>query len=734
MKKQSNAVKHELPLLPLGAMMCGMAVVTPVMPVQAAEADQQLKTVVVKDATEKDPLNLNENNGYQATTTRIGKTLQDPHDIPQGITVVTRELMDDQQVSSLKEALRNVSGLTFNATEGGRAGDNFNLRGFYTFGDTYLDGVRDTAQYDREVFNLEQVEVLRGSGSMLFGRGQAGGVINQVSKTPKLKDANRVTASVGSHNYNQVTGDFNKKVGETTAIRLNVMNRGQGSWRSNGDTGAEPEVNRYGVAPSIAFGLGTNNQFTLSHYHAKSDDNQDLGIPFLNKRPDESKIRNFYGTHLNFDRSETNITTLSHLYRFSNNTEVRTVARAANYKRDMLAAAPSNHGSPNLSASGFSSKSYKNRIFDTDNLVLQSDISHKTTLGGMKHELLAGIEYLNEESSTGTRPALASRPTVPIGGSSFAVYAPGDYTLNKAYSGHTYSVFMQDQVEFIKNWKFLAGIRHDDLSTKYYNTTNGDKLTLSEQSYRSALSWQPEDWQHYYLSWSDSFSPTADLYQYSSQFPAERSEVWELGGKWLMMEGDLTLRAALYRADKQYERSVDVEVARANPIVTNKRRTDGIEFEVAGRITPKWEVFAGVALMDPKIKEVAVNPSGAADARLKDQTARNAATYTYNLWSTYKFMPKWKAGVGFDAKSDRYGYNPAASVSNAFTNGKFDPNTAPAYVRWDGMLAYEEKNYAIRLNVYNLTDTEWYDSIYEQGGFVVPGMKQTAILTTELKF
>jgi catecholate siderophore receptor len=122
-----------------------MAVITPVMSVQAAEADQQLRTVVVKDTKEKDPLNLNENNGYQATKTRIGKTAQDPHDIPQGVTVLTRELLNDQQASSLKDALRNVSGLTFNAAEGGRAGDNIMLRGFTTYGDTYLDGVRDSA-------------------------------------------------------------------------------------------------------------------------------------------------------------------------------------------------------------------------------------------------------------------------------------------------------------------------------------------------------------------------------------------------------------------------------------------------------------------------------------------------------------------------------------------------------------------------------------------------------------
>ncbi|HMM54984.1 MAG TPA: TonB-dependent receptor plug domain-containing protein, partial [Candidatus Desulfobacillus sp.] len=144
---------------------------------KGAEAAKELPTVNVSaDAEPPD--------GYRATTTRVGKVLQDPHDIPQAVTTVTSQLMEEQQVGSLKEAMRNVSGVSFNAAEGGRSGDNMNLRGFYTFGDMYLDGIRDTAQYNRETFNLEQVDVLRGAGAMLFGRGQAGGVINQVTKTP----------------------------------------------------------------------------------------------------------------------------------------------------------------------------------------------------------------------------------------------------------------------------------------------------------------------------------------------------------------------------------------------------------------------------------------------------------------------------------------------------------------------------------------------------------------------
>ncbi|HPU54196.1 MAG TPA: TonB-dependent receptor plug domain-containing protein, partial [Burkholderiaceae bacterium] len=164
-------------------------------------------------------------NGYLATRSRSTRQLQDPQDVPQAITTVTRSLMTEQQVGSVKEALRNVSGLTFNAAEGGRSGDNMMLRGFYTFGDIYLDAIRDTAQYNRETFNLEQIDVLRGSAAMLFGRGQAGGVINLVSKTPFLQDRHAVSVSAGAQGYSQLTGDFNKRLGENTALRVNVMNR-----------------------------------------------------------------------------------------------------------------------------------------------------------------------------------------------------------------------------------------------------------------------------------------------------------------------------------------------------------------------------------------------------------------------------------------------------------------------------------------------------------------------------
>ncbi len=242
----------------------------------AVTPETTLPTVKVEDNA--DPMEVN--NGYQAIQTRVGKTLQDPHDIPQAITTVTRELMEDQQVGSLREALRNVSGLTFNAAEGGRAGDNMMLRGFYTFGDLYLDGIRDTAQYNRETFNLEQVDVLRGSASMLFGRGQAGGVINLVSKTPKRADAYTLTGSVGTDNYTEVTADLNKRIGQDAALRVNLMKRDEGSWRENPVTGTEPEIHRRGAAVSLALGMQTDNEFVFSHQFTRNRDIPDYGFSF----------------------------------------------------------------------------------------------------------------------------------------------------------------------------------------------------------------------------------------------------------------------------------------------------------------------------------------------------------------------------------------------------------------------------------------------------------------------
>ena len=701
--------------------------------------ETSLPTVKVEDTA--DPMEVN--NGYQATETRVGRVKQDPHDVAQAVTSVTHQLMEEQQVGSLREALRNVSGLTFNAAEGGRSGDNMMLRGFYTFGDLYLDGIRDTAQYNRETFFLEQIDVLRGSASMLFGRGQAGGVINLVSKTPKRADAYTLTGSLGTEAYSEVTADLNKRLGEDSALRVNLMKRNEGSWRENPVTGTEPEVDRGGAHVSLSLGMQTDNEFNFSYLYLRNRDIPDYGFSFdtatrapnTNFTPDT-----FWGVDGNFDNSDVNVVTGSWTHRFSPKTELLTSLRYGDYERSYWARTPSATVAPsdtglNLPSTGVG----PSRSMDYETLALQSVLTSSFRAWDMKHEVVGGIEYLYEDSHRVGLQNLGGTDAInPPELEPYVESLTGSQLNN--FIGNSYALYLQDTVEFIPFWKATLGVRRDQLDAEYSSATSPE-LSYGEWSYRAALSYQPTETAHYYFGYSDSFSPTADLYQLTVEpQPPETSEVYEIGAKWMFFDGDLSFRTALYTATKYWERNTDLEATAA--ILTKKRRTNGIELEAAGRITPNWEVFSGLALMDSEILEVAENVNATtgvitvANAGYEGQRARNTPEYTFNLWTTYALGGGWKIGGGVEVKGDRYGYNPSGSGAVPTLPGstEFHPNTAPSYDRWDAMVAYEQKSWAVRMNVKNLFDELYYDSLYDNGSFSVPGTRRQFILTGELKY
>ncbi len=722
-------------LKPLGAFMAGLAICSGTGALAETTSTNSkteagtLPAVEVKSARDEP--------AYMATKTRVGKIVQDPHNVPQALTTVTSNLLQEQQVGSLQEALRNVSGISFNAAEGGRAGDNMNLRGFYTFGDMYLDGIRDTAQYNRETFNLEQVDVLRGAGAMLFGRGQAGGVINQVSKTPLDFDQYKASMSIGSRGYGQQTFDLNKSINDDTGLRVNLMNRDEGSWRRNPANGAEPEIHRQGMALSLALNQQGDNKFWINQYYLKTRDNPDYGMRFdtATRAPTTAYPSNyFWGTPKTFDNSETSMTTLVHELRIDSGSLLRTQLRYADYQRSYWASEPQTTA-PDVD--GIRGNNNKTRMASYKTTTLQSDYSKKFTALGMKHEVVTGLEYLSEE---GSRRALQDFGTGTSGNaSSTPIYYPyvGNATPS-TFKSDSYAVYAQDTVEFIPKWKATLGARHDQMNAAYSSATS-PALKFGEMSYRTALSFHPRDNSHYYLAFSDSFSPTADLYQLTLvPQPAERSDIVELGAKWMLADGNLSLRAALYRATKNWERNADLESTAS--ILTKKRRTDGFELEAAGRITSNWEIFSGLALMDARIIDVAENyVSGVltpADPAYKGKLARNTPKYTFNVWSTYKIDSHWKVGGGVEAKGERLAFSPSNSDPTRVPtlNGVYHPNTAPSYHRWDAMVAYEHKAYTVKLNMKNVFDKLYYDAVYDNGGFTIPGTRRTLILTAEIKY
>lgn len=744
-------------LLPIGAMLLSMSASSALADTKNSDSNSTLKAI---DIQENIQIELPR---YQPGVSKTAKTGQLAHDVPQAITVVTKELLHDKSEFTVKEALSNVAGLTFNAAEGGRIGDNMNLRGFYTFGDLYLDGIRDVAQYNRDTFNLESVDVLRGGAAMLFGRGQAGGVINQVSKDAEAENFGKLSMTVGNDQYKRASTDINVMLNDTTAFRLNAMDMDAGSTRND-------VVNEsYGIAPTITFGLNTDNEFSVSHFYLNTHITPDYGVPFYNKRPLDVDKSTFYGFTDDYEDNRVNITTLSNLHKFSSDTQLRSVIRHADYLRDNWAIAPGGYdsvtGSVNRSSKGNGAKE------KTD--TWQNDFTTKFEALGMKHEMLVGSEYLAEEqvrwghdglsayypnitdangpanglpdtatgryvanngiiysrtSSTGSWVAqlpntLESGSTLPDAYKAF--YGNKERNMSGGYKGKTWALYSQDVVEFVPHWKVMGGFRKDWLNMDYLdaNMNKNGELHFNEMSYRAGLSYQPSANQHYYLAWNNSFNTTGDLYSFSNRYAPERSKTYELGAKWELFDGDLSLRTAIYRTIKEWERNTDVASASSNPILSKKRHTDGLELEAAGRISENWDIFSGIALMDPEVDEVAPGKSSV----YIGHRPPNATDYTFNLWTTYKLGGGWKIGGGCEGKGERAVY----SYGTATT---FDPNKVPSYIRYDGMVSYTQKEYALQLNIKNLLDTTYYDAAYINGGFVVPGIGRSVQITLDYKF
>ena len=267
----------------------------------------------------------------QVTVTGVRSLINDKlptglQDAPQTINVVSQQLLKDQAVTRLQDALKNVPGITFNSGEGAARGDTVNLRGFSAFNDFFLDGIRDAAIYTRDSFDLEQVEVLKGPSAVLFGRGSTGGVINQVSKAPTLAPLYSGTASVGTNALLRGTADVNQPLTPDSAIRLNAM-----AERSDITDRDQAYNERWGFAPSYAIGLGRPTTLTVSYLHQEENNVPDFGIPFVNGAPAPVKRSNFYGLNSDTNTTRDDIGTIRIKHDFNEDLSIANTFRAASY-------------------------------------------------------------------------------------------------------------------------------------------------------------------------------------------------------------------------------------------------------------------------------------------------------------------------------------------------------------------------------------------------------------------
>ena len=447
----------------------------------------------------------------QTKKTSIGKGTQDIRDIPQSINVITEKLIDDVKLDTLRDALHYSAGITFAATENGTDQD-IRLRGFpvATVGDLLIDGMRDPSQYDRDTFNIERIEVLRGSASMIFGRGSTGGVINQVTKKPLLADQTDLVGTVGSRGYNRFTADINKRIGEDSAFRVNAM------W-NKADNGG-PAVDKYGIAPSYSWGIGSRDEFTVGLFHLNVDNvpmtpirwiatgargitgYNAAGIPQYGALSSIAKIApgTFYGTESDVLLGKATYGNAAWTHRFDDGSELRTQIRSGTFDRTQqssVAGFGTTFGqtttAANLSGATIITRGgLTPRKDEYKGTYLQSDYSKEATWGSTKHQILAGIDASKEEANryqnsgyifngSGRGLVLGTRPNTIVAARDNGATLSGSgllplYRDSSGYAAKSYGVYFQDLVQVASDWKILGGVRYDRLNGDFsqYAYTN----------------------------------------------------------------------------------------------------------------------------------------------------------------------------------------------------------------------------------------------------------------------
>lgn len=755
-------------LLPLGALAAGFGLaMSPVMAQTTAPAAQaaasapasaasdapgvttlpQIKVKAAAEPTAKE--------SYQATTTRIGKGKQELRDVPQSVTVVTERLIDDRNLDTMKEALKNTAGISFQAAEGGE--EDIRLRGFslQSTGDIFIDGMRDPAFYDRDSFNWDRLELLRGSASMLFGRGSTGGAVNQVSKQPKLINENELALTLGSGDYVRSTADFNLKTGENAALRIAAMLTTADNYGN--------KIDKKGIAPTYSFGIGTADEFTVGMYYLENNNGVHYGLPWLTPGASGGDYlwptdpKNYYSMASDYAKSGTTQGNLSHVHRFVDGGELRTALRLASYTRDQRASAlrfvtgaqqPDGQAvtSDTFSDATLLQRSNGNgvqaKIMNMDTKYLQSDYSGKFNWGGLNNAVLAGVDVATEEFEnfglTPTSPVLLKPRTTVGTPDDGAGINEGLRTtrLTQDFRAKALGVYFQDLVQVAPSWKVLAGLRWDRFDGRYSQPELRNAANTVTQvaavrervdslwSKRFGVLFQPTPLQSYHFSFGTSFNTSGDTYRFDalgSNTPPESSRNIELGAKLDSADGNFTTRVALFHASKYNERNRDEEsVTPTNYVLSGKRHAAGIELDLSGRFSPLWEVYGSYAFI-PSAKI----DKGASDGTtlLQGETvgARPGLTprHTGTIWTTYKVTPKWRVGGGLNARSsDR----PQQSTI-----------TAPKYITGDVMAEYQfSTEVGFKLNVTNVTDEHYADQLYR--GHYIPGKPRTVQLTSTMKF
>lgn len=660
-------------------------------------------------------------------------------DTPKTVQVINEELIKQSGATSLQEALKATPGITFGNGEGGSpTGDQPFIRGADAQSSTFVDGLRDIAAGTREVFNLESVEVIKGADSAYAGRGGAGGSINLTTKKAKADNFISGDVGLGTDHYKRATLDLNRKLGETIGFRLNAMAHDADVPGRNG-----PENQRWGIAPTVTFGMGTPTEVTLSWQHLQTDNVPDGGVPYLYSNtaaatlPGGSTVRptygnsreNWYGlTNRDYEKEKSDLFTASVEHKFTDANKLRNSLRYSKSKQDYVWTQPDD--SKGNVINGYVWRRGNARVSETTTLQNVTEFTGKEQTGSVGHSYAFGLELSKEKAEVRSAAIQSSSSTCTAGSDpwcttlsnpgganaawNFAWTLPAQPTLNQI---DTTALYGFDTLKFNDQWLLNAGLRVDHYrlsasgpaggrgATAYpaYDLKRSDTLF----NYQLGLVYKPTTNGSIYASIGTSSRPGGSTLGNGNEdlstttnaladLKPEKTRSMELGTKWEVLQ-QLSLNAALFRNEVTNVRITENGVT----YMGGNKVVNGLELGFSGRILPQLSVFGGYTYMDSEQKDLGLNNVG------NGLPFPNTPKHSFSLWASYKPMAKLTLGLGLYAQSDvAQGYVRSSVDGGIVTKG------VAGYSRYDAMASYQfNPNLALQLNVYNLTDKVYYTGV-----------------------
>ncbi len=644
--------------------------------------------------------------------------------VPQSLSIVSAIQIENQAFTNFGDILRYTPGLSISQGEGHR--DAIIIRGQQTTADFFINGVRDDVQYYRPLYNIEQVEILRGSNALLFGRGGGGGIINRVTKMPKLGEQfTGLAASVDSFGAYNVALDVNAPVSETMAVRLNGFYEGLNNHRDFVDG------TRYGFNPTALFELSEQTTLDLSYEYLNDDRTVDRGVPSQNvdNGPDiplSGFDKTFFGSpDQNFTTLEAHILRAHMQHQLSDRLRANFTAQYADYDKVYQNLYASEEVSvTNGTFSQVELDGYRDTT-GRKNFILQGSLVGEFITGPIGHTVLVGAEYGDQKTendrfdnvfASNNDDQLLINFTDPLVIPAFSFSSPAR---DRASDVKTVSIYAQDQIDVTEQLKVVLGARFDSFDIDVTDIrANADFKRKDEKvTPRLGLIYKPQQNVSFYGSYSETFLPrsgdqflTLNLDSESTKPQVFKNK--EIGAKW-DIRPDLSLTMAVFKLDRESFTSVDPDDT-SQLIVIEGSKTKGFEVQLSGQLTERWTMNAGYAYLDGTVNRV--DGSGF-DGNKTRQTPENM----FSLWNNFQMNDKLGAGVG-------------VTYQDSFFVREDNSVEVPAYTRVDAALFYDVSDaLRVQMNVENLLDTNYYPDAHSNDN-ISTGKPLNARFTVRTRF